>query len=108
MDSLDRDWKIGARVWANVAMAELGCAAAARLRNCLTREDLHAARELIVDELTSEKPHVARYLKKALDYDRTIDRAVFHDRAIRLKRDALRNALIDAGCEDPLRPPPLS
>ena len=94
--------------WANLAVAELGCAAASKLRNHLTRDDLQAARQLIVDQLARENPLVARYLTIALDHVAQIARAVIRDSEILYKRDALRNALIDAGCEDPLRPPALS
>jgi hypothetical protein len=89
-------------------VAELGCAAASQLRNHLTRDDLEAARRLIEDYLTSKKPQVARYLTDAFDEDARSARAVLRDGAILYKRDALRTALIDADCEDPLRPPPPS
>ena len=97
-----------AQDWANLAVAELGCAAASQLRNHLTREDLRAASELIVEQLARENPLVAGYLTIALDQVAQIARAVIRDSEILYKRDALRNALIDAGCEDPLRPPALS
>ena len=106
MDSPPTDWKNPAQDWANLAVAELGCAAASQLRNHLTREDLQAARELILDQLAREKPLVARDLKIPLDQVAQVARAVVRDSEIRYKRDALRNALIAAGCEDPLRPPP--
>ena len=108
MDSPPTGWKNPAQDWANVAVAELGCAAASQLRNHLTRDDLEAARRLIADYLSSEKPNVARYLTNALDEDARIARAVLRDSAILYKSDALRSALIDADCEDPLRPPPPS
>jgi len=108
MDSPPPGWKDPAQDWANVAVAELGCAAASQLRNHLTRDDLEAACRLIVDHLTSENPHVARYLTNAFDEDARIARAVLRDSAILHKRDALRSALIDADCEDPFRPPPPS
>jgi hypothetical protein len=108
MDSPPPGWKNPAQDWANVAVAELGCAAASQLRNHLTRDELAAGRRLIVDHLTSEKPHLARYLTNAFDEDAGIASAGPRDSAILYKRDALRSALIDADCEDPLRPPPPS
>jgi hypothetical protein len=56
-----------------------------------------------VSYLTSEKPHVARYLTNAPDEDARIARAVLRDSAILYKRDTLRSALIDADCGRPLR-----
>ena len=107
MDSPPTGWKNPAQDWANLAVAELGCAAASQLRNHLTRDDLQAARELIVDQLARENPLVARYLTIALDHVAQIARAVIRDSEILYKRVALRNALISPGCEGPLRPPPL-
>jgi hypothetical protein len=108
MDSPPPGWKNPAQGWATVAVAEFGCAAASQLRNYLTRDDLEAARRLIEDDLSSEKPNVARYLTNAFDEDARIARVVLRDGAILYKRDALRSALIDADCEDTLRPPPPS
>ena len=90
MDSPPPGWKNLAQDWADVAVAELGCAAASQLRNHLTRDDLAAARRLIVDHLGSEKPHVARYLTNAFDEDARIARAALRDSAILYKRDVLR------------------
>jgi hypothetical protein len=57
----------------------------------------------------ARRPQVYAYGTLSADEEGVeIARAAIRDSEILYKMDALRTALIDAGCEDPLRPPALS
>ena len=59
-------------------------------RLCCAREDLQAARELIVDQLAREKPVGLATSRSGLDQVAQIARAAIRDSEILYKRDALR------------------